>query len=1456
MSANTLTWLHLSDLHACPTKTGWDANHVIKSLVDDLKELNRKYKLRPDFIFFTGDAAFGQLGNQPGESLQDQYKSVQQFIDEVRRAFRPELTLRDIYLVPGNHDINRDDVDDTQNLWLRNSARTAADIISMMQVGKVQWRRFMERLEDYKLFLKTNGYEHLLTDDKNRLIYADEREVAGLRIGIAGLNSAWSCFGGEEDKGRLWSGGKYQIEELRPLLSKVDFSIALIHHPGNWFVAREDPNVQRLLEASFEFVLHGHEHQEWIRTDAKTGHTTIWAGPCYEHSEKKNGFNIVQIDRKTGKGKAWLREYKETGRGWVASNIKGFAPQGIWTLDGLKWLQRFKTGSARAKPKNKVISKSKLRPALTSQQQPSLDPLKTSDRASIFEQRFYEVLARKYDYLELFGADIAREAQRHSLYVAYVSLSLTQEDDYKTTDLSASKSNEKQLQPIDKKQPFIGARPVSEVFDHLSASSGRLLVRGVAGGGKSTILRWAAIQAAKFNLEDRKTIVAEGDSGICLPNEQSPEDTTRAIVADPTINTNWRTRVPFLIRLRDCPNGILPRPKDWPALIAKELPDPPADWIDSVLTSGRGLVLLDGVDEVPLQKRQILAREIENLIGAYPSNYWLVSTRPGAVTEGWLSKLNFLEARIEPMSLNDQDEFIDKWYSAVALELRSTARRAENLEKLAASLKQELRESPGIARLAIYPLLCAMICALYRERNQKLPETQAALCEDLCKMLLHRRERETPDMSLVHLPPDYRKLDYEHKKYIVAELAKFMVDKGISSLDEQQADSLITTALQHFPDHAQANPQEMRGAFIERSGLLRPSGTDRIDFLHNTLKEYLAAGRFLAEDAYKLLASRADDDAWQPVILFAAALPTPGFASSLITELLKRLPKSRPQSKQTSKAGKPVKTASAQRRAREFFVVRCRNAAFRLEPALVKKVNLIASGLFPPNTIADAEVLANMGEIVIPHLNPKQRAGARQKVACIRALRLIGGPKAKSVLKSFVPGKAKSVLSELLTAAAELKLTLKLPYDSLDLSSSSAGDVSPLATSTNLRSLNLTETRVRDISPLARLKGLQSLNLSYTSVRYLSPLSALKNLRFLDLHQTKVNLASLGRLMSLQGLRLSQRRRYLRTSYMAAHHYYGPFQELSYIADILHEPQFPREVANFYRRHQRNRVYRDSKRERTLVSKQVISFLAREASKYKHDEIEQWAPLLEYFEKHLHIPIDRNFLGLLRQDPGMLERSLYEESHMLYEEPHMLYEEHRMLYEEPRRLYYHYGERPGKLYEKLPARFFNSEGRSGSLLSPLVSLKNLRIVDLSGLPIIDLSPLSSLQKIEALMLSATNAVDLSALSRLTQLKWLELSDSFASDFSALAGLTKLRVLDLNNTVVSNLSFLNRLEALEVLHLGGVQIRDIEPLIEMPSLRYLFLGGAARGDRAGGPKVIAQLRELREINRKLQIYESD
>ncbi|MGA2604170.1 MAG: NACHT domain-containing protein [Verrucomicrobiia bacterium] len=1013
----------------------------------------------------------------------------------------------------------------------------------------------------------------------------------------------------------------------------------------------------------------------------------------------------------------------------------------------------------------------------------------------------------------------------------------------------------------EKPEPFVGARPVDEVFDRLNPATGRLLIRGVAGGGKSTLLRWASIQAAKFNLENHDTrgdtaittrdvatceVASMGDIQKVGISATAPEvDNTlrsRPVAVDEILNPrrhNWRTKIPFLIRLRDCPEGALPRPKDLPALIAKELPDPPPEWIDQILKSGRALLLFDGVDEIPSDKRELLAREIENLINEYPDNYCIVSTRPGAVDRGWLSKLNFFEARIEPMSTDDQDEFIDKWYSAVSAELRASGRRAENLDKLSTSLKQELRDTPGIAKLAIYPLLCAMICALYRERNQKLPETQAALCEDLCKMLLHRRERETPDMKLIHLPPDYRKLDYEHKKYIVAELAKIMVEKGVSSLDETEADNLLKLALQHFPDHANSSPQQMRRALVERSGLLRPSGANRIDFLHNTLKEYLAAGRFVMDDAYKLLANHAEDDTWQPVILFAAALPTPGFASKLMRELLKPVQRGNFLAEQQETVA-PNDTATAPpKRNQEFFVVRCRNAAFRLDPDLVTKVNRLASGLFPPNTIADAEALASLGEAIIPHLDPKQRLGTRQKVACIRALRLVGGPKAKTLFRRFPPGKAKSVLLELLGASADLGTAIKLTNDSLDLSSTSIRNLSPLKGQAVLRFLELADTRVSDLTPIASLTKLHHLNIARTPVNDLAPLSTLTSLQSLDLTGTRVlDFTPLAKLSELQVLHMGRSRP---SPYMPYDYRMHPYMASDYVAYLnkLTEDDILERAADYNVRFYHGRIrsirgFAESIRSREEQLERLFEDSPTHSGK-------QFATLVRLLSR-ANLPMEH---GLYSLAPALIQ--------LMANYPHI---PERLLSEMQDRIGYHLVDSENFerwLQKELEHLTVRGTKAIRSMLAPLSGLQKLRVLSLDGLPVYDLSALSTLKRLRFLGLSSTCAADLSPLTRLRELRWLDLSGCPTSDISALHGHVDLRVLNLSVTEISDLSPLIGSMTLRVLNLVGSKVSDFSPLFRLPSLRTLIVARHSAGDRKSRANQSRQLAELKRACPELEIH---
>jgi len=328
----TVTWLHLSDVHFCPEKTGWDAARVLRSLRRDLVEMQDRHGLHPDLIFFTGDLAFGHL---PDSAIEGQFEEGMRFLDGVRKSFRPTVKRDRVFIVPGNHDVNRRLVSSMETEWLDRQESTAgAETISLlMRDNQRVWRFIAERLNDYRQCLERHGYRHLLADPA-RLVYAVRRNISGFQVGIAGFNTAWSCCR-EKEKGSLWL-GRWQLETLRSALEECAFRIALTHHPCNWLRPEEDTVLRREVEQSFEFHLHGHEHLGWA--DRADRHVRIAAGACYEHSTMEAGYSFVRLEPSHGRGEVLFRRYDATGGGWVARNVHGKAEQdGRWPLK-MPWL--------------------------------------------------------------------------------------------------------------------------------------------------------------------------------------------------------------------------------------------------------------------------------------------------------------------------------------------------------------------------------------------------------------------------------------------------------------------------------------------------------------------------------------------------------------------------------------------------------------------------------------------------------------------------------------------------------------------------------------------------------------------------------------------------------------------------------------------------------------------------------------------------------------------------------------------------------------------------------------------------------------------------------------------------------------------------------------------------------------------------------------------------------------
>ena len=652
-----------------------------------------------------------------------------------------------------------------------------------------------------------------------------------------------------------------------------------------------------------------------------------------------------------------------------------------------------------------------------------------------YEKRYRTCIARENDYLELFGSDIPEEAKRQALSVAYVSLTLTRHG-----------KNEDEQESV----------TAEHLFDRLPKLGGRLLIRGEAGSGKTTLVRWAAVQmgsndSSGLTVRRAKRLRAIADGWQSISDLENLE----LLGFEP---------VPFLIRLRDCPNG-LPPVTEFAGTVTLVAGSPPANWIINLLETGRALVMIDGVDEVARFNRPKYANAIGRLVEQYPRALFVVTSRPAAVPPDWLAGHGFAHAEISDLAGPDQALLVQRWHDAVA-EFTTEERRAKLKEK-EARLRARLDSEPSLARLGSKPMMLAMLCALHYRLEGQLPERAFTLCDKLCTLLVDEKDRLS-GLKAERIDPLWASLDSERKRSLVRDLAYHMVTGsagGIrSSMDGEKAEGVLRHALRGF-GMGDADVKAFRQTVVERSGLLRDTGTGRIDFLHNTLKEFLAAEQFIELRAERDLASHASDPDWRPVVIFGAGGRSRPFADNLFKHLRDR---------ETDATGKV-------RRRLRVMAWAAGAVAVQLDPDLHPDRARFEKAIIPPRTFEEAELLSEAGEHVLDYLASVRVKDARPAAAMVRTLRLIGSPRARDIIRQvYTNDRRKAVLDELVQAIDPLALPAiqarLLAGEQLDDGwRRLVTDVSALSGLTGLTNLYLSDTGVTDVSALSGLPRLSHL---------------------------------------------------------------------------------------------------------------------------------------------------------------------------------------------------------------------------------------------------------------------------------------------------------------------------------------------------------------------------------------------
>jgi predicted NACHT family NTPase len=323
----------------------------------------------------------------------------------------------------------------------------------------------------------------------------------------------------------------------------------------------------------------------------------------------------------------------------------------------------------------------------------------------------------------------------------------------------------------------------------------------------------------------------------------------------------------------------------------------------------------------------------------------------------------FSEAELQPMSLADIYSFIDHWHNAVREELQAESEKVQ-LGSLAEYLKEQVKSNHAIRTLATSPLLCAMLCALNRERRQHLPENRIELYRACSILLLDRRDKERQvDLR------DYPVLNSSQKFRLLGDLAYSMLKENLSEIAVQLVDERFARKLVNMPNvPPDASAAKIRRMFVERAGIIRELADGRIDFTHRTFQEFFAAQAICDAADIDVMLANAANDQWREVIVLVCGLVSKVLCEHIIISLINR---------------GDQETEKGRRYQLHLLAVSCMETVIEIDAQVKSEVNKRLSQLVPPKDMADARALAAAGELAIKHLANKRKISPAAAASCI-----------------------------------------------------------------------------------------------------------------------------------------------------------------------------------------------------------------------------------------------------------------------------------------------------------------------------------------------------------------------------------------------------------------------------------------------------------------------------------------
>lgn len=285
---------------------------------------------------------------------------------------------------------------------------------------------------------------------------------------------------------------------------------------------------------------------------------------------------------------------------------------------------------------------------------------------------------------------------------------------------------------------------------------------------------------------------------------------------------------------------------------------------EQILNQGKGLILLDGLDEVRELDCYRVLQEVHTFSEKFHNNYFVITCRL-ATHEYTLEQ--FTEVEIADFDEQQIATFARKWFAE-----KAPAKSYKFLEKL--------KKNSPIQEIATNPLLLTMLCLMFEEIAD-FPANSSELYQEGLHLLLRKWDAKRN----IEREQIYKKLSIQHKEDLLSQIALLTFKRGDYFFKQNELEQHIANYICNLPSVStttellQLDSEAVVKSIEAQHGLLVERARGIYSFSHLSFQEYFTAKEIVSssnpqvlETTLRELVSNITEKRWREVFLLTVGM--------------------------------------------------------------------------------------------------------------------------------------------------------------------------------------------------------------------------------------------------------------------------------------------------------------------------------------------------------------------------------------------------------------------------------------------------------------------------------------------------------------------------------------------------------------------------------------------------------